>query len=85
MYRPPRIEFQQPALVATSLSQWQLAIRAPHPLIRISAAVIMAANAGTFALILSFTPFMTQIGVQFWFLAGALHGAVRQSDEGLAP
>lgn len=73
------------ALVATSLSQWQLATRAPHPLIRISAAVIMAANAGTFALILSFTPFMTQIGVQFWFLAGALHGAVRQSDEGLAP
>ncbi len=67
------------ALVATSLSQWKLATRAPHPLIRISAAVILAANAGTFALILSFTPFMTQIGLQYWFLAGALHGAVRGS------
>jgi hypothetical protein len=68
------------ALVATSLHGWRLAINAPHPLVRISAAVILAANAGTFALILSFTPFMTQIGLQFWFLAGALHGAVRGSD-----
>jgi hypothetical protein len=68
------------ALVATSLDQWRLAINAAHPLVRISAAVILAANAGTFALILSFTPFMTQIGLQFWFLAGALHGAVRGSD-----
>ncbi|HEY7476109.1 MAG TPA: hypothetical protein VH679_13915 [Vicinamibacterales bacterium] len=68
------------ALVATSLHGWRLAVNASHPLVRISAAVILAANAGTFALILSFTPFMTQIGLQFWFLAGALHGAVRGAE-----
>jgi hypothetical protein len=68
------------ALVATSLNQWRFATRAHDPLNRISAAVILAANAGTFALILSFTPFMTQIGLQFWFLAGALHGATREGQ-----
>jgi hypothetical protein len=68
------------ALVATALHEWRLATNASHPLVRISAAVILAANAGTFALILSFTPFMTQIGLQYWFLAGALHGAVKGSD-----
>jgi hypothetical protein len=68
------------ALVATALHEWRLATNGSHPLIRISAAVILAANAGTFALIMSFTPFMTQIGLQYWFLAGALHGAVRGSD-----
>ena len=33
-------------------------------------------NLGTAALIFTFTPFVTQIGLQFWFLAGALHGLV---------
>ena len=31
-------------------------------------------NLGTAALIFSFTPFVAQIGIQYWFLAGALHG-----------
>ena len=46
------------------------------------AAVVLAANLGTAALIFTFTPFVTQIGLQFWFLAGALHGivAARASD-----
>jgi hypothetical protein len=43
--------------------------------VRACAAVALAANLGTAALIFSFTPFVTQIGLQFWFLAGALHGA----------
>jgi hypothetical protein len=68
------------ALIATSVYEWRLATRAADPLTRIAAAVIFSANAGTFALILSFTPFTTQIGLQFWFLAGALHGAARWSD-----
>jgi type IV secretory pathway TrbD component len=38
--------------------------------------VVLAANLGTAALIFTFTPFVTQIGLQFWFLAGALHGLV---------
>ena len=25
-------------------------------------------------MIISFTPFVAQIGIQYWFLAGALHG-----------
>jgi hypothetical protein len=30
-------------------------------------------------MIITFTPFVTQIGIQYWFLAGALHGvATRQ-------
>jgi hypothetical protein len=34
-------------------------------------------------LIFSFTPFVTQIGIQYWFLAGALHGvAVSHGTEG---
>jgi hypothetical protein len=68
------------ALLATSLYEWRLATQSPYLLIRICAAVVLAANAGTFALILSFTPFMTQIGLQFWFLAGALHGAVQRGQ-----
>jgi hypothetical protein len=43
----------------------------------------MSANLGTAVLIFSFTPFVTQIGIQYWFLAGALHGvAVSQGVEG---
>jgi hypothetical protein len=68
------------ALLATSLYEWNLATRSPEPLTRISAAVVLAANAGTFALIMSFTPFMTQFGLQYWFLAGALHGAVSRGS-----
>jgi hypothetical protein len=36
--------------------------------------VVMSTNIGVAALIFSFTPFNTQIGLQYWFLAGALHG-----------
>ena len=39
-------------------------------------AVVFAANVGTFIMIISFTPFVTQIGIQYWFLAGALQGVV---------
>ena len=46
----------------------------PRAKVRACAAVVLAANLGTAALIFSFTPFVTQIGIQFWFLAGALHG-----------
>jgi hypothetical protein len=30
---------------------------------------------------LSFTPFVTQIGLQFWFLAGALHAVANHPEE----
>jgi hypothetical protein len=30
-------------------------------------------------MIISFTPFVAQIGIQYWFLAGALHGVACRS------
>jgi hypothetical protein len=45
--------------------------------LRSIAALVLAVNAGTAALTLSFTPFTTQVGLQFWLLCGALHGAAQ--------
>ncbi len=41
----------------------------------IVAALVLAVNAGTVALMFGFTPFTTQHGLQFWLLSGALAGA----------
>jgi hypothetical protein len=62
------------ALVTTSLAQLRLARLTQYPRVAACAAVIFAANLGTAALVFSFTPFVTQIGIQYWFLTGALHG-----------
>jgi hypothetical protein len=62
------------ALAVAAIAQYRLAIRATNPRLAICAAVILAANLGPAIMIVSFTPFMSQIGVQYWFLAGALHG-----------
>lgn len=61
------------APVIALASQWRIAIADPDGKVRACAAVILAANLGTAALIFSFTPFVTQIGLQFWFLAGAVY------------
>jgi hypothetical protein len=45
-----------------------------------AAAAVIAANIGTLALVFGFTPFTTQIGMQYWFLAGALHGVVQANN-----
>jgi hypothetical protein len=60
--------------VIALMSLWRLSLSDPNAKVRACAAVILAANLGTAALIFSFTPFVTQIGLQFWFLAGAVHG-----------
>lgn len=65
------------ALVATSVSQVRLAMRTSYPRIAACAAVVFSANLGIAVMVISFTPFVTQIGIQYWFLAGALHGIVR--------
>jgi len=39
--------------------------------------MIFAANAGVLALVFGFTPFTTQVGLQYWFLAGVLHGVAQ--------
>jgi len=62
------------ALAVTALTQWRVATSTRYPRLTASAGVVFAANLGTAALIFSFVPFVTQIGIQYWFLAGALHG-----------
>lgn len=64
------------ALVAAALYQWRLVRLLRDPDDRIWTAAVIAANAGTIALVFSFVPFNTQVGLQFWFLEGALHGAM---------
>jgi hypothetical protein len=71
------------ALIVIALAQWKVAMLQNHPRLATCAAVVMSANLGVAALIFSFTPFNTQIGLQYWFLAGALHGiASRYGTEG---
>ena len=43
---------------------------------RLWATAVIAANFGTLALVFSFVPFGTAVGMQFWFLEGGLHGAM---------
>jgi hypothetical protein len=43
--------------------------------LRFWAAAVFVANLCALALTLSFTPFTNQIGLQYWLLSGALHGA----------
>ncbi len=62
------------ALAAAARSQYRLALQSQYPRIAVCAGVVMAANLGIAAMVFSFTPFVTQIGIQYWFLAGALHG-----------
>ena len=71
------------ALIVTALTQWKVAMMRSHPRLNTCAAAVLSANLGTAVLIFSFTPFVTQIGIQYWFLAGALHGvAVSHGTEG---
>ncbi len=62
------------ALFTAARSQYRLAMQMRYPRIAVCAGVVFAANLGIAAMIFSFTPFVTQIGIQYWFLAGALHG-----------
>ena len=70
------------ALVVTLITDARVARMHEDPRVRACAAVVLAANLGTAALIFTFTPFVTQIGLQFWFLAGALHGLVASRPRG---
>jgi hypothetical protein len=62
------------------IAQARIATGNPDPKVRACAAVALAANLGTAALIFSFTPFVTQIGLQFWFLSGAVHGVATRAS-----
>jgi hypothetical protein len=62
------------ALATTTISQWRIAQATEVPRLAVCAAVTLAAGIGPAIMIISFTPFVAQVGVQYWFLAGALHG-----------
>jgi hypothetical protein len=64
------------ALLATLRWEWKLVRSLTDPDDRLWTAALVAANAGTLALVFTFVPFSTQIGLQFWFLEGLLHGAM---------
>jgi hypothetical protein len=70
----PMIFLYGGAIVVGALAQFRLARLTQYPRVAACSAVVFAANLGTAAMIFSFTPFVTQIGIQYWFLAGALHG-----------
>lgn len=79
----PMIALYCGALILTALTQWKVAMMRQYPRLNTCAAAVMSANIGTAVLIFSFTPFVTQIGIQYWFLAGALHGvAMSHGTEG---
>jgi hypothetical protein len=62
------------ALATTTITQWRIAQATQYPRLAVCGAVILAAGLGPAIMIISFTPFVAQIGIQYWFLAGILHG-----------
>jgi len=67
------------ALASTTAAQWRVARATQFPRLAVCGAVILAASLGPAIMIISFTPFVAQIGIQYWFLAGALHGVACRS------
>jgi hypothetical protein len=67
------------ALAVTAIAEFRVAGRGDHARLAACASVVFAANVGVAAMIISFTPFVSQVGIQYWFLVGALHGVARQS------
>jgi hypothetical protein len=64
------------ALLVTVKSEWTTTMGLARSNDRLWAAAVAAANIGTLALVFSFVPFATQVGLQYWFLEGALFGAL---------
>ena len=64
------------ALLYAALFDVKTAMKTYIPKLSACGAVVFAANIGTVVMVISFTPFVTQIGIQYWFLAGALQGVV---------
>jgi hypothetical protein len=60
------------ALIATTRDQLRIARVARSPDLRFVAAAIIAVNATALGLVFGYTPFTTQVGLQYWFLSGVL-------------
>jgi hypothetical protein len=66
------------ALIVTAMAQYRVARAHQFSRLAQCGVVILAADLGTAAMIFSFTPFVAQVGIQYWFLAGALHGVAQR-------
>jgi hypothetical protein len=64
------------ALIVTAWNDWRLVRVLYERDDRLWATAVAAVNIGTLALVFTFVPFTTQVGLQFWFLEGALQGAM---------
>jgi hypothetical protein len=64
------------ALIATLIGDLLLIRSLAEPDDRLVATIVVAANVGTVGLVLTFIPFGTAVGMQFWFLEGMLRGAM---------
>jgi hypothetical protein len=63
------------ALIVTARAAFR-SVKRDDPELREWAAAIFAITLGTIVLVFGYTPFNNQVGLQFWFLIGALHGAM---------
>jgi len=70
------------AILVTTRNQLHIAFRSKNPALRTWAPPVVALCAGTIALIFGFTPFTTQVGLQYWFLVGALYGTWLHEERG---
>lgn len=70
------------AVFVGAAHELRVATRHPCRVTRSQAAVVLACNVGTVALLFGYTPFTTAVGLQYWFLAGALHGISRTTADG---
>jgi hypothetical protein len=68
------------ALLVTCVTQAKIAMSRRTPALTAWAGPIFALGMGTVALAFSFTPFTAPIGLQYWFLAGLLHGAAEAEE-----
>jgi hypothetical protein len=64
------------ALVASVAFDMRLIRTLREPADRLLASIVVATNFGTLFFVFTFVPFGTAAGMQFWFLEGALHGAM---------
>ena len=80
----PLVVLGMAAPIVALFALTKVALSDPDAKVRACAAVALSANLGTAALMFSFTPFVTQIGLQYWFLAGAVQGIATQPRPGRA-
>ncbi len=69
------------AITVTMFGVAKAALRGRTERLRRWAAVIAMLSVPTIALLFSYTPFYSQVGMQFWLLIGAFHGLAQSENE----